>query len=569
MPFDTISLVDGGIVMPYFTIEKTFLFPSFDLPKKEKEKLDKFLLILEKSDVASIIQKEKESKDTRGRKPYNPFRMFATIIYAFSIHSGSVRKIEESVNFDLRFIYLMEQERPSYVAFSEFLNNIFVKHHREIYSKILTTILDEYSIDISDCFLDGTKFEANANKYKFVWRPTNFHKKLDIKVKALLGEYFEIKETNILKSDAIAVYLSSFYELLKKDGIEIETIVTGKGHKIPKLAKDYFLLKNYLVKTLEYEEDEKICGKYRNSFYKTDKDATAMCLKEDYYSGLGSNMHAGYNAQLIVSKGMILTYYVGQERNDLHEFIPTIQEFYKTFGKFPSNLCADAGYGSYSNYQYLSDHNINNFVKYQSWRQEIDGTSVQLYTFDENKHLICLNGKIAKEFDYLNGRHAKGKRNKFYKIENCRRCAYKDVCRKQLKDKKGNERVFETSFELWNFKEEARKNLLSPKGIEMRVNRSAQSEGTFGIIKQDINFERFRRRGLENVSTELMLVCLGCVIRKVFTIMDGKGKMNYWIAPDNLQAEEIKVRKTLKKVKNKGKNEKLRKSYKRANKKSR
>ena len=77
---------------------------------------------------------------------------------------------------------------------------------------------------------------------------------------------------------------------------------------------------------------------YPHGYHKTDKDATAMCLKEDYYSGLGSNMHAGYNAQLIVSKGMILTYYVGQERNDLHEFIPTIEEFYKTFGKFPSNL---------------------------------------------------------------------------------------------------------------------------------------------------------------------------------------------------------------------------------------
>ena len=76
-----------------------------------------------------------------------------------------------------------------------------------------------------------------------------------------------------------------------------------------------------------FKKKEEICGD-RNSFYKTDKDATAMCLKEDYYSGLGSNMHAGYNIQIIVSKGIILDYYVGQERNDFYAFIPSIDSFW-------------------------------------------------------------------------------------------------------------------------------------------------------------------------------------------------------------------------------------------------
>ena len=218
--------------MPYFTTEKTFLFPSFDISKKEKEKLNAFLSLLEESDVASIIIKEEETKEsTRGRKPYNPFRMFATIAYAFSIHSGSLRKIEESINYDLRFIYLMEQERPSYVAISEFLNNIFVKHHREIYSKIVKTFINKYEIDITDCFLDGTKFEANANKYKFVWKPTTFHKKLDIKIKGLLKQYFEINnQETLLKSNIIAEYITKFGELLKTQGIDINNIIINKRY---------------------------------------------------------------------------------------------------------------------------------------------------------------------------------------------------------------------------------------------------------------------------------------------------------------------------------------------------
>ena len=72
-------------------------------------------------------------------------------------------------------------------------------------------------------------------------------------------------------------------------------------------------LSQYLMKSLEYEEKETICGENRNSYYKTDHDATAMCLKDDYYSGLGSNMHAAYNTQILVSNGFIVSDYDSQD----------------------------------------------------------------------------------------------------------------------------------------------------------------------------------------------------------------------------------------------------------------
>ncbi|MDY5649785.1 MAG: transposase [Candidatus Enterosoma sp.] len=93
---------------------------------KEKEKMETFLKILELSGVGKIIEKATKKDYAGGRRSYNPYRLFSTIIYAFSKHSGSVRKIEESINYDLRFIYLMEQERPSYVTISSFLNNVVV-----------------------------------------------------------------------------------------------------------------------------------------------------------------------------------------------------------------------------------------------------------------------------------------------------------------------------------------------------------------------------------------------------------------------------------------------------------
>ena len=112
---------------------------------------------------------------------------------------------------------------------------------------------------------------------------------------------------------------------------------------------------------------------------------------------------------------------------------------------------------------------------------------------------------------------------------------------KTVKDKNRQDRFFEVCYDLYVFRKQAIENLLSPKGIEMRINRSAQVEGVFGVIKQDMDYERVRRKGLENVSYECMLVCLGYNIRKLFTLIAGKGKIDYWIAPDGLEAESPRV----------------------------
>lgn len=112
------------LYMPYFTIGKTFLLPSFNISLEERQKLDAFLEILEDSGIGPIIERCTKKNYRARRKPYNPYRLFASIIYGFAKHSGSVRKIEESLNYDLCFIYLMERGRPSYATISSFLNNV-------------------------------------------------------------------------------------------------------------------------------------------------------------------------------------------------------------------------------------------------------------------------------------------------------------------------------------------------------------------------------------------------------------------------------------------------------------
>ena len=548
--------------MAYFTNFQDYLFLCSDLSSEEKQKLDNYLRILEYSGVGRIIAETvTKSIEKGGRPSHNPFRLFSAILFAFSKHSGSLRRIEDSIRFDTRFMYLMEQKVPSYSTISRCCNNVVVARQREIFSCIMKEIVQKYNIDISEVFIDGTKLEANANKYKFVWKPRKKHDKLNEGLRSIISAYFHLPPG---KKEFISKEVAQFLSMLKQEITDRNIpIVSGSGHRQTQIVKDYHSLEKMLLKTLQYEEIEAICGTERNSYYKTDKDATAMCLKTDYYSGLGSNMHAAYSLQIVVSKGLILDYLVSQDRSDSKTFIPLLDNYHADYGFFPEKLCADSGYGSLDNYRYMAAEGIENYVKPQIWQKMVRGEYIDLYSFDEEQNLICLNGRKAVKLDTYRT-HSRGKETKFYHIENCNECKFKPFCMRCVADKERQDRVFEVCYELYEFKKQAVQNLLSPKGIEMRINRSSQVEGAFGVIKQDMDYERVRRKGLDNVSAECMLVCLGYNIRKLFSFFEGKGKTDYWIAPADLEPE-VPKKANLKRLMKKqimGQNEMLRESYK-------
>ena len=108
------------------------------------------------------------------------------------------------------------------------------------------------------------------------------------------------------------------------------------------------------------------------------------------------------------------------------------------------------------------------------------------------------------------------RKTKRYKFIGCNKCGYVYICKSKLKqeNKEKDYRIVELNPKYEIFKAKACDNLLSPKGIEMRINRSIQSEGTFGQIKYNMDYDRIRRRGKEKVSSEIMLECLGVNIRR-------------------------------------------------------
>lgn len=124
---------------------------------------------------------------------------------------------------------------------------------------ITRAIIEEFNLDISNEYLDGTKIEANANKYKFVWKPTTFHKRLDIKIRDLLHLMeVDIKDKSLISSSKLNEILNKY---TSKENINIDSIPSGRGKRLTKQQKNYKLAYQYLIKLLEYEEKERICGK--------------------------------------------------------------------------------------------------------------------------------------------------------------------------------------------------------------------------------------------------------------------------------------------------------------------
>lgn len=512
--------------MKDFSTKQGFLFYCFPLQEKEKQKVDELLALLDESGISGLLNK-RPFNDTIGRPAYNPYQLFSAILFGFALGHPSLREIESSCRNDLRFIYILEGETPSYATVCTFINKVILPIREEIFGRITRTIFKRLNLEMRSCYIDGTKIEANANKYKFVWKPTKWHQNLNGKVRSLLT-------TMNLSSD------------LPSEGFIPASIVADKlstakrlddGSKAWKGMTDN--LTAYLLKIAEYEEKERICGPYRNSYYKTDHDATAMCLKQDYYSGLGSNMHAAYSIQLVACYGFATAYFVSQDRTDMYVLTRTIDRFYSMYGKYPERLVADAGYGCTENWKYCEDHGIKGFIKYANWSVERSGRRPALFELGTDDVFTCLGGKKG-EICEIPGRHHKHKGDVFYKVEGCTGCAFMPYCRQNLKEAVGDSRIFEFSPQHQRYKQEARDRLLSVEGIEMRINRSIQSEGSFGVLKQDIGYTRFRRTSLRKAALEIMLTCLGHNVRKYLNFATGDKELCEWKVPEGTQPEKFK-----------------------------
>ena len=453
-----------------------------------------------------------------GRPGYNRVNMLKTVLFGF-METGyaSLRELEDRCRVNVRYMYLMDHETPSYRSFSYFINEELSDPIQDIFAAVISYIRKSDSVDLQHLYIDGSKFEANANKYTFVWKKATeksryrLFRKITLLLEGINDDLaytgFKIETNTEYTPDCLETILSRYVFFCR---IDEKNFVHGRGYHKTKEQRNYEKLKEYALKLAEYVEKIRICGPGRNSYSKTDLDATFMRMKTDYMGN--DQLLPAYNVQIGVADEYIAVVDVYQHRSDMDCFIPLMEKFHEIHGFYPKYPVADAGYGSFNNYIFCQDHGMEKYMKFPMFKKETaDGDyhtdpfrAVNFQT-NENGCMVCPNGKEF-HFDYrkpVKG-NLYGRQEEYYTCEDCSNCPYAEKCKKTDKN-----RTVRINSELSAMHKEVIENLENIHGALLRMNRSIQAEGTFGIMKYDRWYKRTVRRSLKSVRLELFLVSIG------------------------------------------------------------
>lgn len=460
-----------------------------------------------------------------GRTGYNPFTMLKVVLYAFQIRGfASTREIEDLCKNDIRFRYLLQYEKskPTHMTISNFINRHLKDNIEDIFKDIMNTMKSKVDIDLNHVYIDGTKIEANANKYSWVWKNaclTN-RNKLFIKITKLLENINRTVGFSSLKFKTRETYEIEYMENIfnsycEKVKVNLSSFIYGKGKRKTYVQRYYELLKEYLDKLKEYAEKIEICGNHRNSYSKTDKDATFMRIKTDYMGN--DQLLPAYNLQYCVCNEFITCLDVNQYASDTDCFIPLMEKFNSIYNFYPEYPVADAGYGTYNNYLYCEKKGMKKYMKFPTYKKETEDKEyinnkfrVCNFKTNEEGQLICPNNKpFVKLYDKPVKGNKYGRTEEVYECIDCSNCPFKSQCTKSS----GNRKVT-INKEYTNFHKEVINNLESIQGALLRMNRSIQAEGAFGILKQDRGYRRIVRKSLEKVTLEAYMIAIGYNIYK-------------------------------------------------------
>lgn len=489
-------------------------------------------VMIEEDDLVRVVDSVIDSIDTSslialypggGRSSYHPVMLLKVIVYAYTSGIYSSRKIEQATRENIRFLWLSAMTTIDHSTIARFRSGRLKDVFEVIFSDIVELIAKQGYLSLQTYFLDGTKVEANANKYSYSWKKNTerYQKELRQRVHEHLeyidklneqeDELYSDIDPEKIDSDKIQEVADKINEKLRtkqKDQLDKELKQAKK-----KLVEEQKKMKRYEAQMEIYEG--------RNSFSKTDHDATFMRMK-DAGNNQKASLKAAYNVQIATDKQFVIDYSIHRRPGDTGCFIPHLKHHQELFGTLPLDVIADAGYGSEENYEFLEEENINGFVKYNTFYKEMTG-KIKKDTFDaknwnydkENDTYTCPGGELLPFKEIVHPVSALGYEAtaKSYECKSCKGCSLRDNCIKSqtTPDKRTvlrNERQME-------LREKAKELLTSEKGIAFRKRRSVDVEPVFGDIKQNHGFTRFLLRGLEKVSVEWGLICLGHNMRKL------------------------------------------------------
>jgi transposase len=449
-----------------------------------------------------------------GRKPAtNPITLFKILAYGGMDGKHSSRELARACSRDINYMWLLGDEKaPNHSELARFRSKRLTQCCEDLFYQLVKALHERGEIKYEHLFVDGTKIEANANKYSFVWKKSTskYQARLEDKIKEFLTE-INLRYGQEYTEESP---LSEIYTFLS--GKQTEPFVYGRGKRKTQLQRDIETISEYMKKAEKYEKYQQTF-KGRNSFSKTDPDATFMHMKEDHVRN--AQLKPGYNVQLAVEGEYITGLDISSERSDQLTLIPLLERMDEKIGQAYEDITVDAGYESEENYTYFEKKEQTCYIKPQNYersktRKFKNNMSLrENMTYDADKdEYTCQNGKRLAAI-YTGIRKSKSgfeSEITYYECEGCDGCEYKKSCTRA----KGN-RKMQLSKEFLRQRERSLKNITSEQGILLRMNRSIQSEGAFGVIKQDYGFRQFLLRGNEKVRTEMFLIAMAYNVNKL------------------------------------------------------
>ncbi|SEC50070.1 IS1182 family transposase [Paenibacillus sp. GP183] len=446
-----------------------------------------------------------------GRDSYHPKMLTKVIVYAYTQRIYSSRQIAKAVRENITFMWIAGRQRPDFRTINRFRSERMKEVLETVFTAVLQFLADENYVQLEHYFVDGTKIEANANRYTFVWgKAVVKHKaKLQEKVKTLFATIDEAEKQE--NREHGGTDLSELGEASKITSEKLEVAIQRLEDQLKEKPKDKplkkairTLRKDYLPRLQKYETHQEILGN-RNSYSKTDPDATFMRMKEDHMQN--GQLKPGYNVQIGTENQFIVGYSLHQRPTDTRCLIPHLEKVKSMLGKLPSTIIADAGYGGEENYTYLENEQLKGIVKYSTYHREKtkawqnDISKIDSWNYDEKEDTWTCAGGQKLTFRYESKEKTESGfeiRHRHYRSANCEGCPLKPKCTKAA----GNREV-KVSLEYLRLKNQAREKLRSEEGYALSVRRMIEPESVFGDLKNNRGFRRFLLRGLPKVSLEV------------------------------------------------------------------
>ena len=292
--------------------------------------------------------------------------------------------------------------------------------------------------------------------------------------------------------------------------------VYGKGKRKTREQRDYELLKDWKEKLESYKKHLEIMGDYRNSYSRTDHDATFMRMKEDHMKN--GQLKPAYNIQLASASGFIIGENISHHPSDMYTLKPFLMTLLENYQGKLEKIVADAGYESEENYVYLAENKLTSYIKpsnyeklkTRKYKKEQEFRESLKYDEKQDKYI----SQDGKEFIRCNDRYSKRKSGYITKTKIYR-------CFDWNKEGQKTKGIY-ISETFQKYREESLKNIKSDQGIEERLNRSIQAEGAFSKIKSGLNYNRFHHRGKENIISEICLLSMGLNLNKLASKIENK-----------------------------------------------